>query len=127
MIERNLTPRQIVTTEAIDDAFALDMAMGGSTNTVLHTLALAHEAGIDYSLERINAVAARVPHLCKVSPSGPWHMEDIHRAGGVPAILNELMQAWAAYIQTAPPSAADSLRESLSGATIQDHEVIRDL
>ncbi len=64
--------------------------MGGSTNTVLHALAIAHEAGIDYPLERINAVADRVPHLCKVSPSGKWHMEDVHRAGGVPAILNEV-------------------------------------
>ena len=60
-----MTPRQMVTAEAIDDAFALDMAMGGSTNTVLHTLALAHEAEIDYPLERINAVADRVPYLAR--------------------------------------------------------------
>ncbi len=67
-------PRDIVTAEALDDAFALDMAMGGITNTVLHTLAIAHEAGLDYPLERINAIADRVPHLCKVSPagSGTW-------------------------------------------------------
>ncbi len=90
LVEADLTPRKIVTVEAIDDAFALDMAMGGSTNTVLHTLALAHEAGIEYSLERINAIADKVPHLTKVSPSGKWHMEDIHRAGGIPAILNEI-------------------------------------
>ena len=64
--------------------------MGGSTNTVLHTLAIAHEAGIEYPLERINAVADKVPHICKVSPSGQWHMEDVHRAGGIPAILNEM-------------------------------------
>ena len=90
LIELDLTPRKMVTAEAIDDAFALDMAMGGSTNTVLHTLAFAREAGIDYSLERINQVADRIPYLCKVSPSGTWHMEDVHRAGGIPAILNEL-------------------------------------
>jgi dihydroxy-acid dehydratase len=90
LVERGITPRQIVTTEALDDAFALDMAMGGSTNTVLHTLAIAKEGNIDYPLERINAVAERVPHLCKVSPAGKWHMEDVHRAGGVPAILAEL-------------------------------------
>ncbi len=86
----DITPRQIVTAEALDDAFALDMAMGGSTNTVLHALAIAHEAGIDYPLERINAMSDRVPHLCKVSPAGKWHMEDVHRAGGIPAILNEV-------------------------------------
>ena len=62
-------PRDIVTAEAIDNAFALDMAMGGSTNTVLHTLALAHEAGVDYPIERLNEVAERVPNICKVSPS----------------------------------------------------------
>jgi dihydroxy-acid dehydratase len=90
LVEKDLKPRDIVTRDAIDDAFALDMAMGGSTNTVLHTLAIAHEAGIEYSLERINQIAAKVPHLSKVSPSGKWHMEDVHRAGGVPAILKEI-------------------------------------
>ncbi len=93
LVEANITPRQIVTIEAIDDAFALDMAMGGSTNTVLHTLAIAHEAGLSYPLARINDVAARVPHLCKVSPSGQWHMEDVHRAGGVPAVLHQIRDA----------------------------------
>ena len=90
LVERNITPRQIITAEAMDDAYALDMAMGGSTNTVLHGLALASEAGLDYSLARISAIADRVPHLCKVSPSGHWHIQDVHRAGGVPAIMAEL-------------------------------------
>jgi dihydroxy-acid dehydratase len=124
LVEQNLTPRQIITTEAIDDAFALDMAMGGSTNTVLHTLALAHEARLDYSLERINAVAASVPHLTKVSPSGPWHMEDIQRAGGVPAILNELIQMDLLHPDR-PTVSGCSLRQAVAGAAIQDHEVIR--
>ena len=83
LIERDIKPRDIVTEEAIDDAFALDMAMGGSTNTVLHTLALAQEAGLDYDMNRIDAVSRRVPHLCKVSPASNWHMEDIDRAGGL--------------------------------------------
>jgi dihydroxy-acid dehydratase len=90
LIEKNIRPRDIVTKEAVDDAFALDMAMGGSTNTVLHTLAFCDEAGIDYPLSRINEVADRIPHLSKISPSGPWHIEDLHKAGGVPAILNEI-------------------------------------
>jgi len=90
LIDSDLTPRKIVTRDAIDDAFALDMAMGGSTNTVLHTLAIAHEAGIDYPLSRINEIAARVPHVCKVAPASTVHMEDVHRAGGVPAILQEI-------------------------------------
>ncbi len=90
LVEKQITPRQIVTPEALDDAFALDMAMGGSTNTVLHALAIAHEGGIEYPLQRINAVADKVAHICKVSPSGRWHMEDVHRAGGIPAILKEV-------------------------------------
>jgi dihydroxy-acid dehydratase len=90
LIASNLTPRKIVTRDVIDDAFALDMAMGGSSNTVLHTLAIAREAGIDYPLARINEIAARVPHICKVAPASTVHMEDVHRAGGVPAILREI-------------------------------------
>ena len=90
LIEKNLRPRDIVTQDAIDDAFAFDMAMGGSTNTVLHTLAFCNEAGIDYPLSRINEVADKIPHLSKISPSGPWHIEDLHKAGGIPAILHEI-------------------------------------
>jgi dihydroxy-acid dehydratase len=115
----------IVTPEAVDDAFALDMAMGGSTNTVLHALAIAHEAGIEYPLERINAVADRVPHLCKVSPSGPWHMEDVHRAGGVPAILNEVASTGNTLHLDRITVTGQTLRESIAGATIRDAEVIR--
>jgi dihydroxy-acid dehydratase len=67
------------------------MAMGGSTNTVLHTLAIAYEAGVDYPLDPASMKWRRkVPHICKVSPASNWHMEDVHRAGGIPAILNEI-------------------------------------
>ena len=127
LVEKNLTPRQIVTAEAFDDAFALDMAMGGSTNTVLHTLALAHEAGINYSLERINKIADKTPHLCKVSPSGNWHMEDVHRAGGIPAILNELEKSNGLLHLDRPTVAGTTLRESIAGVEIKEHEVIRPL
>jgi dihydroxy-acid dehydratase len=125
LVARDLTPRRIVTAEAIDDAFALDMAMGGSTNTVLHTLALAYEGDVDYPLTRINQVAARVPHLCKMSPSGPWHMDDLHRAGGVPAILAELVRAEVGLHPDRPTVSGTSLGDSLKGATIRDPEVIR--
>jgi dihydroxy-acid dehydratase len=125
LVERDLTARKIVTREAIDDAFALDMAMGGSTNTVLHTLAIAREAGIDYPLARINAIAARVPHLCKVSPSGSWHMEDIHRAGGVPAVLAELAREPGTLHLDRPTVSGRTLGETVSEATVHDPEVIR--
>jgi dihydroxy-acid dehydratase len=127
LIEKDITPRQLVTQEAIDDAFALDMAMGGSTNTVLHTLAFAHEAGIDYPLERINAVADQVPHLCKVSPAGQWHMEDVHRAGGIPAILNEIARGGNTLHLERMTVTGKPLRENIAGLEVQDPEVIRPL
>jgi dihydroxy-acid dehydratase len=125
LIDMDLTTRQIVTAEAIDDAFALDMAMGGSTNTVLHTLAIAYEAGVDYPLSRINEVAAKVPHICKVSPASNWHMEDVHRAGGIPAILNEISRDSNTLHLDRPTVTGKTLRENIDGATIQDDEVIR--
>jgi dihydroxy-acid dehydratase len=125
LMEMDLKPRDIVTAEAIDDAFALDMAMGGSTNTVLHTLALAHEARVPYPLERINAVAERVPHICKVSPAGKWHMEDVHRAGGIPAILNEVQRATGMLHFDRPTVSGTTLGASIRGAEIRDAEVIR--
>jgi len=125
LLERDIKPRDIVTPEAIDDAFALDMAMGGSTNTVLHTLALANEAGVDYPLERINSVADRVPHICKVSPAGKWHMEDVHRAGGIPAILNEIQWGTGMLHFDRLTVTGNTLGESIQGKDIQDEEVIR--
>lgn len=127
LVEVGLTPRKMVTTETIDDAFALDMAMGGSTNTVLHTLALAHEAGVSYPLDRINNVADRVPYLCKVSPSGKWHMEDVHRAGGIPAILNEVSRSGNTLHLDRPTVTGRTLRESIAGRRVLDHDVIRPL
>lgn len=126
LVENNgPTPRQMVTADVIDDVFALDMAMGGSTNTVLHTLAFASEAGIDYPLSRINAVADKVPYLSKVSPSGPWHMEDVHRAGGIPAILNEIARGGNNLHLDRQTVSGMTLREAIAGKTITDHAVIR--
>ena len=125
LIERDIKPRDIVTAEAIDDAFALDMAMGGSSNTVLHTLALANEAGVDYPLTRINAVADKVPHICKVSPAGKWHMEDVHRAGGIPAILNEVQRGTGMLHFDRMTVTGKTLGESIQGCEIKDDDVIR--
>jgi dihydroxy-acid dehydratase len=125
LVEKQITPRMIVTAEAMDDAFALDMAMGGSTNTVLHALAIANEAGLDYPLERINAVADKVPHLCKVSPAGRWHMEDVHRAGGIPAILAEVASSGNTLHLDRVTVSTQTLAASIAGAAIHDPEVIR--
>jgi dihydroxy-acid dehydratase len=92
--DSSVLPRSIATRSAFENAVALDVAMGGSTNTVLHLLAAAREAELDFSVSDIDAVSRRVPCVCKVAPSSPqYHMEDVHRAGGVPAILGELNRA----------------------------------
>jgi dihydroxy-acid dehydratase len=90
LVEKDIKPRDIATVEAFDNALALDVAMGGSTNTILHTLAIAREAGIPYDIARIDAISRRVPCLCKVSPSSNYHVQDVHRAGGIHTILGEL-------------------------------------
>lgn len=90
LVRNNVCPRDIVTAEALDNALILDMAMGGSTNTILHTLAIAHAAEVPFNLARINELAQRTPNICKVSPSSHYHIEDVDRAGGITAILHEL-------------------------------------
>jgi dihydroxy-acid dehydratase len=127
LIEKDIKPRDIVTLETIDDAFALDMAMGGSTNTVLHTLAIAHEAGIDYPIERINQVAERVPHLCKLSPASDYHIEDCHNAGGVSAILKELSKKPGTLHLDRITVTGKTLAENIADAEITDDKVIRRL
>jgi dihydroxy-acid dehydratase len=82
-----LLPREIITADSIDNAMVLDMAMGGSTNTVLHTLAIAQEAGVRYDLQRINELSQRTPNICKVAPSSHYHVEDVHNSGGIHTIL----------------------------------------
>ncbi|WNS73830.1 dihydroxy-acid dehydratase [Bacillus sp. DTU_2020_1000418_1_SI_GHA_SEK_038] len=127
LIERDIKPRDIVTIDAIDNAFALDMAMGGSTNTVLHTLALAHEAEIEYSLERINEIATRVPHLAKIAPASDYHIEDVHNAGGVSAIINELLKKPGAFNGDCLTVSGKTIRENVAGSDILDKNVIRPL
>ena len=127
LLEVDLRPSQIVTPEAIDNAFALDMAMGGSTNTVLHTLALAREGGIDYPLQRINDVAARVPHICKVAPASTVHLEDVDRAGGISAILNEISRKPGVLDLSRQTATLRTLGENIAGAQVRDREVIRPL
>ena len=128
LVEKNICPRDIVTAAAIDNAFALDMAMGGSTNTVLHTLALAREAGVDYPLARLNEVSARTPCLCKVSPSKPdVHIEDVHRAGGISAILKELSRKPGALNLKTQTVTGKTLGKVIAKAEILDEKIIRRL
>ncbi len=126
VLKNNIRPLDIVTPEAIDNAFILDLAMGGSTNTVLHTLALAREAGIDYPLERINKLAVKTPTVCKVSPSRPEvHIEDVHRVGGIPAILKAVWQDGRAPLKLDVKTCTGTLREMVEKAPEADGDVIR--
>lgn len=127
LIKKDIKPRDIVTVEAIDNAFALDMAMGGSTNTVLHTLAIANEAEIEYPLERINEIANRVPHLAKIAPASDYAIEDVHRAGGVSAIINELLKKEGAFNGDCLSVSGKTIRENVAGAEILDTDVIHPL
>jgi dihydroxy-acid dehydratase len=91
--DESVLPRSIATRDAFENAMALDVAMGGSTNTVLHLLAAAHEGGVDFGLKEIDELSRRVPCVCKVAPNGSYHVEDVHRAGGIYTILGELDRA----------------------------------
>ena len=127
LIRKDIKPRDIATLAAFDNALALDMAMGGSTNTILHVLAVAHEAGVPYDLARIDAISRKTPTLCKVSPSSQYHMEDVDRAGGIPAILAELLKVPGLMKPDCITVTGKTLAENLAGAGTKDPEVIRPL
>ena len=90
LLAEDTRPRDIINKEAIHNAFTVDVALGGSTNSVLHIIAIAHEAGIEFPLSAINAISERTPYLCKLSPAGDYHIEDLDRAGGITAVMKEL-------------------------------------
>lgn len=125
LVENNVKPRDIVTETALDNALALDMAMGGSTNTVLHTLAIAHAAEIGYDLARINQIAEKTPNICKVSPSSPYHIQDVDTAGGISAILHELSACPAALDLSVPTVTGKTLGENIADCATRDPACIR--
>ena len=126
LVEQDLKPADILKPSAFKNAFALDMAMGGSTNTVLHTLAIAMEAGIEFDLASLNDIAEKVPYICKVSPATRnVHMEDVDRAGGISAILKELAGLDEVLDLSAMTVTGKSLGGNISTAKITDPEVIR--
>ena len=124
LLEKGITPRQIATLEAFKNAMAVDMALGCSTNTVLHVPAIAQEAGIDLELQLFNDISARTPHLAHLSPGGPHHLEDLDRAGGVPAVMRELLEAG---LLSGEPLTSTGLRvvDNLAQAQVRDDTVIR--
>ncbi len=124
LLKKDIRPLDILTPAAFNNAFTVDMALGGSTNSVLHLLAVAHEAGVDFPLAKINELSARTPHLCKMSPAGKHHIEDLDRAGGIPAVMSELMAAGLLDGETMTVTGR-STGENLAGAQVFDSSVIR--
>lgn len=126
LVKKNIKPSDIITKESIKNSFVLDMAMGGSTNTVLHTLAIAHEAGIEFDLNEINQLAERTPYICKVSPAVPnVHIEDVDRAGGISAILNEINNVEGLLNTECLTVTGQTLGENIRDGKIKDSKIIR--
>lgn len=127
LVKQNLRPRDIVTPETVDNAFTLDVAMGGSTNTILHLMAIAQEAGINYPLERISMISGRTPTLCKISPASSLHIEDVDRAGGITAVLGELSRRPGLLKLDCLTVSGKTLGETVGQAKTLDPMVIRSL
>ena len=126
LFERNIRPRDIAGMSAFKNAIAVDMALGCSTNTVLHVPALAVEADLDLKLEIFNEISKKTPHLCSLSPAGPHHLQDLNEAGGVPAVMADLA-GLGLIDQDVTTVTGKSLRENLKGVEVIDRSVIRSL
>jgi dihydroxy-acid dehydratase len=123
LVKEGLCPRDIMTRDAFYNAICVDMAVGGSTNTALHLPAIAYYGNVGISLDDFDKVSVRVPHLCNLAPAGPDHMEDLHRAGGVSAVMNELSRG--GHLKTDVRTVSgENLGELLKDAAVQDHDVI---
>lgn len=125
LVKQDIKPKDILNRASFINAFALDMAMGGSTNTILHALAIANEAGIGFDLHILNELSDRIPYICKVSPATKnVHMEDVNKAGGISAILNEISKTGELDLSR-PTVTGKTLGENISGAEILDKNVIK--
>jgi dihydroxy-acid dehydratase len=127
LIEKDIKPLDIINEKSLDNALILDMAMGGSTNTVLHGLAVANEAGIAYDLDRINNLSAGCPNICRVSPSSKYHVEDVDAAGGVSAILKEVSKIKGLVNLDCLTVTGKTIGKNIARAKILNPEVIRTL
>ncbi|MBA7612060.1 Dihydroxy-acid dehydratase [subsurface metagenome] len=122
LLADDIRPRDIATKEAIHNAFIVDMALGGSTNSVLHLMAIAHETGVDFPLAMVNEISQRTPHLSRLRPAGDYHIEDLDRAGGISAVMNELKKLLNLKVKTVSGKA---LAEVIADSQNNDKDVIR--
>ena len=121
LLANDIRPRDIINRESMHNAFTVDMALGGSTNSVLHLMAVAHETGVDFPLSMINQISERTPHLCKLSPAGGYHIEDLDRAGGIAAVMKELQGLLKLESRTV---SGKSVAEIIANRQVADKEVI---
>lgn len=124
LVERDIKPSDILVPEAFENALAVDMALGCSTNSVLHLPAIAHEAGLTLELDKINKISARVPNLCKLAPSGPWHVQDLYMAGGVQAVMKELSEKNLLHLNLLTATGG-TVADNIRDASVKDRNVIR--
>lgn len=124
LVKEDIKPRDIATKDAFENAIHMEMALGSSTNTVLHLPAIAHEAGIDLELTTFNEISAKTPNLCKISPAGTSHMEDLHRAGGIPAVMGELNKKGLLKLDQMTVT-GNPLKDTVGSAGTLDEEIIR--
>ncbi len=124
MLEKNIRPKDLMTRRAFENALTVDMALGCSTNSMLHLPAIAHEAGVDFDLEWANAISAKTPNLCKLSPAGPHHIEDLYAAGGVQAVMSELAKHDLIHLDL-PTVTGKTVGENIASAVNRDPTVIR--
>ncbi len=121
LIKKNITPRSIMTREAFDNAIMVDLALGGSSNTVLHLLAIAHEAGVDLPLSAFDDLSRVIPHISSLEPVGKYYMEDLHWAGGIPAVMSRLKK----NINDNPTVSGVRVKKIVEAATVIDDDVLR--
>lgn len=123
LVKKNLKPSQIMTKKAFSNAVKVDMAIGGSTNTALHLPAIAKELGIDLKLETFDKISKKIPNICHISPAGPYHIEDLDKAGGIPAVLNRLLM----HLDDCKTINDKSIKQIARRAKVKNSEVIRPL
>lgn len=126
LVEKQILPRDIINEKSIENALVADMALGCSSNTVLHLTAIAHEAKSDIDLEKINKISGKTPNLCKLSPAGPYHIEDLNAVGGIPAVLNELNKKGLLNTECITVT-GKSLGENIKGKEKKGNKVIVDI
>lgn len=126
LVEKDIRPRDILTDKAFENAVAVDMALGGSTNTALHLPAIAHMAGIDLPLEKLDEISRKTPHLCSMSPSGPYHIQDLYFAGGVQGVMKRLSEKGLIHTDI-PTVTGENVAKNLEKIRVKDNEIIRHL